>query len=184
MIPDFPESLSYSYTGEDFIEALNQAFTPYLTHPLGIFLHYKMMDVHSFQSVVDDIDSSESPGSVVIRPSEDIEVEHGVFHNHQPVRLYQRVDLLGGVPHAYFKVQTMGNVFRVPQQNMELHTNYQLTFHVPLEGETAGLVSSGEQQELGYTVSGQEPVTAIQRQYSLIMQSERSRSGLDWAAGG
>jgi hypothetical protein len=183
MIPDFPENLSYSFSGEDFIEALNQACSPYLAHPLGIFLHYKLIDVHSFQSVVDDIDSRESPGDVVIRPSEDIEVEHGVFHNHAPVRLYHRVDLLDGVRHAYFKVQTMGNVFRVPQQSMEMHTNYQITFHVPLEGETAGLVTNGEQQELGYTVKSGEPITAIQRQISLKLQSDTARSGLNWETG-
>ena len=183
MIPDFPPSLSYSYSGEDFIEALSQACGPYLADPLGIFLHYKLIDVHSFQSVIDDIASDESPGDVVISPSQDIEVEHGVFHNHEPVRLYHRVDLLEGVQHAYFKVQTMGNVFRVPQQGMEMHTNYQMTFHVPLEGEAAGLVSSGEQQELGYTVKSDEPVTAIQRQISLRLQSDTARSGLNREAG-
>ncbi len=179
-IPDFPADLSYSYIGENFIEALNQACGPYLAHPLGVFLHYKLIDVHSFQSVVDDIGSQESLGDVVISPSEDIEVEHGVFHNHEPVRLYHRVDLLEGVRHAYFKVQTMGNVFRVPQQGMEFHTNYQMTFHVPLEGEAAGLVSNGEQQELGYTVKAGEPVTAVQRQLSLRLQNDTARTGLDW----
>ena len=183
MIPDFPANLSYSYSGEDFIEALNRACSPYLAHPLGIFLHYKLIDVHSFQSVIDDIASRESPGDVVISPSQDIAVEHGVFHNHEPVRLYNRVDLLDGVHHAYVKVQTMGNVFRVPQQSMEMHTNYQMTFHVPLEGEAAGLISSGEQQELGYTVKSEEPITAIQRQISLRLQSDTARSGLDWEAG-
>ena len=182
LIPDFPANLSYRFSGEDFIESLNQACAPYLTHPLGIFLHYKLIDVHSFQSVVDDIGANESPGHIVISPSEDIAVEHGVFHNHEPVRLYHRVDVLEGVRHAYFKVQTMGNVFRVPQQGMELHTNYQMTFHVPLEGEAAGLVSSGEQQELGYTVQGDEPITAVQRQISLKMQSGTARSGLNWQA--
>lgn len=180
MIPDFPEQLSYRFSGEESIEPLNQACAPYLSHPLGIFLHYKLIDVHSFQSVVDDIGAHESPGDVVISPSEDIPVEHGVFHNHEPVRLFHRVDVLEGVRHAYFKVQTMGNVFRVPQQEMEFHTNYQMTFHVPLEGEAAGLVSSGEQQELGYTLQGDAPVTAIQRQISLRMESETTRSGLNW----
>ncbi|TVQ98720.1 MAG: hypothetical protein EA403_13830 [Spirochaetaceae bacterium] len=182
LIPGFPENLAYRFTGGDFIAALNQACGPYLSHPLGIFLHYKLIDVHSFQSVVDDIGSRESPGDIVISPSEDIAVEHGVFHNHEPVRLYHRVDLLDGVRHAYFKVQTMGNVFRVPQQGMEMHTNYQMTFHVPLEGEATGLVSSGEQQELGYTVKAGEPITAIQRQISLRLQSGTSRSGLNWEA--
>lgn len=180
LIPDFPAHLSYSYSGEDFFEALNQVCAPYLTHPLGIFLHYKLIDVHSFQSVIDDISSQESPEDVVIGPSEDIEVEHGTFHNHKPVRLYHRVDLLEGVPHAYFKVQTMGNVFRVPTQSMDMHTNYQMTFHVPLEGAAAGLLSSGEQQELGYTVKDGEPITAIQRQISLRLQSDNARSGLNW----
>lgn len=182
MIPDFPKNLSYRFSGEDFIESINQACAPYLAHPLGIFLHYKLIDVHSFQSVVDDIGAHESPGDAVISPSEDIAVEHGVFHNHEPVRLFHRIDLLDGVRHAGFKVQTMGNVFRVPQQGMELHTNYQMTFHVPLDGEAAGLVSSGEQQELGYTVQGDEPITAIQRQISLTMQSGTARSGLNWEA--
>ena len=179
MIPGFPANLSYEFSGGDFIQSLNTACSPYLTHPQGIFLHYKLIDVHSFQSVVDDITLDEPPGSVVVRPSEDIPVEHGVFHNHEPVRLYHRIDLLEGVRHAYFKVQTMGNVFRVPQQGMEMHTNYQITFHVPLEGETAGLVTSGEQQELGYTVQSGEPVTAVQRQISLKMQSETTRSGVN-----
>ena len=180
MIPDFPKNLSYRFSGEDFIESINQACASYLAHPLGIFLHYKLIDVHSFQSVVDDIGAHESPGDVVISPSEDIAVEHGVFHNHEPVRLFHRIDLLNGVRHACFKVQTMGNLFRVPHQGMELHTNYQMTFHVPLEGEAAGLVSSGEQQELGYTVQGDEPITAIQRQISLKMQSGTAQSGLNW----
>ena len=64
-----------------------------------------------------------------------------------------------------------------------MHTNYQMTFHVPLEGEAAGLVSSGEQQELGYTVKSKEPITAIQRQLSLRLQGDTARSGLDWEAG-
>ena len=184
MIPDFPESLSYSYTGGDFIAALNEACGPYLTHPLGIFLHYKLIDVHSFQSVIDDVASGELPGDVVISPSEDIEVEHGVFHNHEPVRLYHRVDLLNGIPHAYFKIQTMGNVFRVPQQSMDMHTNYQISLHAPLEGDAAGLLSSGEQQELGYTDKAGEPVTAVQRQLSMRLQSDTARSGVNWEAGG
>jgi hypothetical protein len=178
MIPDFPDGLSYRYPGEDFIGPLSQVCSPYLAHPLGIFLHYKLVDVHSFQSVIDGIAAGESPGAIVITPAEDIEVEHGVFHNHDPVRLYHRVDILRGVKHAYFKMQTMGNVFRVPQQRMDMHTNYQMTFHVPLEGEAAGLVSSGEQQELAYVVKEGEPITAVQRQLSLTLQAEATRSGL------
>lgn len=182
MIPDFPERLSYSYTGGNFIAALNEACGPYLNHPLGIFLHYKLIDVHSFQSVIDDVASGELPNDVVISPSEDIEVEHGVFHNHEPVRVYHRVDLLNGVPHAYFKFQTMGNVFRVPSQSMDMHTNYQITLHAPLEGDAAGLITNGEQQELGYTDKVGEPVIAVQRQLSMNMQSDTSRSGVNWEA--
>ena len=184
MIPDFPERLTYSYTGGNFIAALNEAFAPHLTHPLGIFLHYKLIDVHSFQSVIDDVASGELPDDVVISPSEDIPVEHGVFHNHEPVRVYHRVDLLNGVPHAYFKFQTMGNVFRVPSQSMDMHTNYQITLHAPLEGDAAGLITNGEQQELGYTDKVGEPVIAVQRQLSMNMQSDTSRSGVNWEAGG
>ncbi|TVR05106.1 MAG: hypothetical protein EA403_03540, partial [Spirochaetaceae bacterium] len=62
LIPDFPAALSYRFNGENFITVLNHACGPYLAHPLGIFLHYKLIDVHSFQSVVDDIGSRESPG--------------------------------------------------------------------------------------------------------------------------
>ena len=178
LIPDFPESLSYRYSGEDFLGPLNEACAPYMAHPLGIFLHYKLIDVHSFQSVIDSIATGESPGDLVITPSEDIEVEHGIFHNHDPVRLYHRVDVLDGVRHAYFKVQTMGNVFRVPQQNLEMHTNYQMTFHVPLEGEAAGLLGNGEQQEFAFVVKVGEPITAMQRQLSVSLQTATRRSGL------
>ncbi len=171
LIHSFPDTLSYSYTDEYFTEELNKAFSEYMGNPLGIFLYYKLMDVHSFQSVIDSIPAGESIGDIVISPSEDIEVEHGIFHNHNPVRLYNRIDFLNGAKHAYFKVQTMGNIFRVPEQKTEMHTNYQMTFHVPLEGESRGLLSEGEQQESAFVIRSEEPVTSIQRQYSLKLVS-------------
>ncbi len=179
LMQGFPETLSYRYTDEDFTEELNQAFSAYMGNQLGIFLYYKLMDVHSFQSVIDSIPAGEAIGDIVISPSEDIEVEHGMFHNHNPVRLYNRIDFLNGVKHAYFKVQTMGNVFRVPEQKMEMHTNYQMTFHVPLEGESRGLLSQGEQQESAFVIRSGEPVTSIQRQYSLTLQTGLQHSGVE-----
>ncbi len=50
-------------------------------------------------------------------------------------------------------------------------------------GTKLGLLLVREQQELGYTVKSEEPITAIQRQLSLQLQSDTARIGLNWDAG-
>ncbi|MFA5161448.1 MAG: hypothetical protein WC421_04300 [Elusimicrobiales bacterium] len=146
LIAGYPQTLAYTCRLDegDFTSAILKAYQTYMGNPIGLFLYYKLMDVHTFGPTVARLEP-QSLGFMQIRPSRDIPLKDGVFHNRNPVMLFQRVDTINGAPQAYFKVMTMGNYYKTANSSMD--TNYQYTFHVSLDGPRKGLLFGGELQE-------------------------------------
>ena len=147
LIPGFPETITYTCALDesDFLAAILKAYQPYMSNPLGSFLYYKLMDVHSFGTTVAKL-APQSLETMQIRPSKDMALAHGTFHNHSPIKLFQRIDTINGSPQAYFKIMTMGNYYQTPDTG-RMDTNYQYTFHVSMDGPYKGLLFDGELQE-------------------------------------
>jgi hypothetical protein len=147
LIPGFPETITYTcaLNEGDFLAAILKAYQPYMSNPLGVFLYYKMMDVHTFGPTVANL-NPQSLETMKIAPSKDMELANGKFHNHSPITLFQRIDTINGSPQAYFKIMTMGNYYQTIG-NGRIDTNYQYTFHVSMDGPYKGLLFDGELQE-------------------------------------
>lgn len=184
LIPSFPTNFTYTYdaTGGDglALKVLVGAFAPYLVpndqgeiNLVALRTYVAMTDVHTFQAAYDGfIPKSMRPGQVAEMPKGEYDLGNGdVFVNHQPLVLFQRTTVLNGLRGAYFKVINPGNYFKnAANSSTSLRgvkvTNYQYTFFVPIEGPMAGIVTSGELQEMGIHRGDM----AIQRQLSFALK--------------
>ena len=176
LIPGFPETFSYSYNVDEgkVVEQLQTYFKGYLSSPFGSFLYYKLLDLHTFQGTAEHL-PPESLGRVSTGESRDIPLQDGVFHNHGPVRLLQRIDMVDGLRQAYYKIMTLGNYYKLSKLDGSMDTNYRYTFYVPVEGALKGIVSEGELQE--EVVLRGKPIV-IERQLSLHLQTPQRKSGI------
>ena len=158
LIPGYPESLTYTCKTDesDFLPALLKTYQPYMKYPQGAFLYYKLMDVHTFGPSVAHL-TPQQLETFQIKKSTDMALAGGIFHNHSPITLFQRVDTINGGKQAYFKIMTMGNYYQMP--NGRLDTNYQYTFHVSLDGPYTGLLFDGELQEHVFAHNAKEIVS-------------------------
>jgi hypothetical protein len=147
-IPGFPSDFGYEYDSDGkIVNRTGAFFAPYLSSEAGTFVFYKTMDIHTFQSIIDDISSAQRPGDIVIKPPKKIPLDFGVFRNGSSVQTYDRVDIVDGIRCAVFKVATPGNTFKDKNSKAPIRTDYQLTMFVPLEGEYRGLLLRGDLQE-------------------------------------
>lgn len=175
LIPLFPKNFTFKYDEGDtrLIEQMSTVFATYLSNPVAMFLYYKMIDAFTFQALYEDgktVPQSMKVGSVNIAESTDsTNFAQGKFHNHSPLAIYQRNTKKDKVNQAYIKILTMGNYYEMPDTDVQLDSNYQLSFYVPLEGIDTGLVTSGELLETGYYTPKGKPTIVIQRQLSLTM---------------
>lgn len=171
LIPKFPDHFSYEYQSDSqAISITGKAYAPYMANPIGSFVYYKALDVHTIQSVIDNIPNTLKPGELLEKSAKDIKLPAGVFHNASTAILYQRIVPCQAVRCAFFKVVTMGNNFSMPGETggtQKLYTNYQYTFYVPLEGPKTGLLLRGELMET-VTVP---PKMIIQRQLSMELKT-------------
>jgi len=163
LVPGLPEKITYTCKLDetDFLPAILKVYQPYMKDPLGMFLYYKLMDVHTFGPTVARLSPRELE-TFEIRPSTDLALSGGTFHNHSPVSLFQRVDTIDGARQAYFKIMTMGNYYQMPDSRLD--TNYQYTFHVSLDAPCAGLLLDGDLQEHVFAHKAKE---IISRQLSI-----------------
>lgn len=176
LIPGFPKPFAYEFAVDEgrIVEELHRYFEPYLENPVGLFLYYKLLDVHTFQGTMDHL-PPEAPGHVGIGASRDIPLKDGVFHNHAPVRLLQRIDRLGGTRQAFYKVMTLGNHYAPTMLPKPMDTNYRFTFHVPVEGPNRGIIYDGDLQE---EITLRHAPIIIQRQLSITLQTPERRTGI------
>ncbi len=175
LIPSLPKTFSYAYESDgQAVQTIAKDFAPFMSDRMGQQLYFKMLDIHTFQATIDGL-PSETVGTVAIGKSRDIQLAQGLFHNHKPVRLFQRIDQRDGQPFAYYKIMTAGNYYNFDKQPLD--TTYQYTFRVPLSGSTQGIVDSGELQELVFVHHDDRDPVLIQRQLSLELQTPKRTSG-------
>jgi hypothetical protein len=137
---------------------------------------YKYIDIFSIPPAADLVAPDLLPGEGSNDPGIDVPLGGATFHNHNRVILYDRIDLIDGVRQAYVRLLNPGNYFSA----FGVETNYQQAFHVPLEGPNAGLVSSGELQEIVFLPGGAEgTINATVRQVSMSMQTESNRTAVE-----
>ena len=174
-IPGFPADFGYEYDSDGkVVNHTATFFQPYLSSDAGVFVYYKTMDIHTFQSIIDSISGAQKPGDIVIKTGKDIPLAMGIFKNANSVLNYHRVETVDRVRCAVFKVATLGNEFQVKGAGDTLQTDYQLTMFVPLEGEYQGLLLRGDLQE--YVL--QKPDTFVLRQLSMTLQRKGSQVDL------
>jgi hypothetical protein len=163
LVPGFPATISYTCKLDeaDFLQAILKVYQPYMPDPLGMFLYYKLMDVHTFTATVSRI-KPQTPETFSIKASSDMALHDGTFHNHSPITLFQRIDTVDGARQAYFKIMTMGNYYQMPDSRLD--TNYQYSFHVSLDEPYKGLLFDGELQE---NVFAHKSKAIISRQLSM-----------------
>ncbi len=171
-VAGFPTNISYTYAiGQDAQVALrlNDVFKGHFDPFV-----YKFIDVFTFPASVASVPKDLEPGEGVITAGVDVPLGGVTYHSAKRVILYDRVDELNGIPQAYFKVQTPGNYV----ESIGSDSNVLQTFYVPLSGSTAGLVASGELQEMIFGGSGPS-ITATMRQVSMTMQTATTRTGVE-----
>jgi hypothetical protein len=168
-IPSFPPDFGYEYDSDGKIVNQTAAFfAPFLSSEAGAFVYYKTMDIHTFQSIIDNITSDRKPGDVVLKPGRDIPLAMGTFKNAASVSSFDRIETVGGVRCGVFKVATPGNTFQDEKSGDSLGTDYQLTLYVALEGEYRGLLLRGDLQE----AIVRKPDAYILRQLSMTLQTK------------
>lgn len=170
-IPGFPPDFGYVYESDaKIVNRTAGFFQPFLSSEAGVFVYYKTMDIHSFQSIIDTLSPDQKPGEIAVRPAKEIPLGFGVFKNASSIRSYDRIETMDGVRCAVFKVATPGNRFQKAKSGDSMRTDYQLTMFVPLEGEYRGLLLRGDLQE---TVLEKRD-TYILRQLSMTLQTKDS----------
>lgn len=170
-IPGFPPDFGYEYDSDaKIVNRTAGFFQPFLSSEAGVFVYYKTMDIHSFQSIIDTISDAQRAGEIAMRPAKDIPLGFGVFKNAASIRSYDRIETVEGIRCAVFKVATLGNEFRKEKSGGSLRTDYQLTMYVPLEGEYRGLLLRGDLQEYVFEKRG----TYILRQLSMTLQTKET----------
>jgi hypothetical protein len=171
-IPGFPTTVSYTYDiGMDGYVALE------LYKVFGDHFHpfvYSYIDVFTFPTTVEGISENLLPGGWSTTPPIDVNFSGVQYHNSSPNLFYDRVDELDGMAQAYFKVQNPGNYVEL----IGLDSSFIQTFHVPLTGSVAGLMSTGELQETIFNKNGEGQPTATIRQVSMTMQTDRTRTAI------
>ena len=111
LIPRLPEVVTHVYdlgTDGRIASDLGTIFGKYLdegAHPLP----YRFIDAFTFAATVENFPSSMGVGEVRTRPAMDVDFYGARFHNHTQFQYFDRVDVIGGVPHAFIKVQSPGN---------------------------------------------------------------------------
>lgn len=168
LVPSFPANFSYQYStdAQAVTSVVGKAYSPYMSSPVGLFVYYKALDVHTIQGVIDNIPANMKPGDFIQKSPKDIPIHGGTFHNAEMAIHYQKIENFEGIRCAYFKVTTMGNKYSYENENgkvSDIYTNYQYTFYVPLEGKFQGLLLRGDLQETVTTPDG----SIDQRQFSM-----------------
>ena len=172
-MPGFPTTTRYTFAiGEDGQVAtrLTEVFPGFFDMIL-----YKYVDIFSIPPAAALVARDLVPGGGSNDPGVDVSLAGATFHNHNRVILYDRIDLIDGVRHAYVKLLNPGNYF----SSFGVETNYQQTFHVPIEGPDAGIVSNGELQEIIFLPGGEAgTVRATVRQVSMSRQTDKNRTAV------
>ena len=132
----------------------------------------KLIDIFSWAAIIQHIPADMQAGQSLLREPFDVELLGADYHNHGMLVMFDRVDLINGARHAYFKIQSQGNFSTSSHHD----SNYHAQFHIALEGPSCGLVTRGEMQEIIFEGGhDRAPLTILQRQVAMHMQSDAMR---------